>query len=76
MFISSNLTPRSLDVYISDISLHIEFLVEYLGDEEVANRLEQVNRAIQTESGAYLHYWLLPNSIFWLGLQEAREFKL
>jgi hypothetical protein len=70
---SSNLPPRSLDVYISDIPSYIKLLLEYLGVEEVTHRLEQINRAIQTESGAYLHYWLLPNSIFWLGLIEARE---
>ena len=74
MLNTSNRTSRSLNVYISDVPLYIEFLVEYLGFEEVTNRLEQVNRAIQTESGTYLHYWLLPNSIFWLGLQEAIRF--
>jgi len=65
-----------MDVYISDIPHYIEFLVDYLGEGEVTDRLEQVHRAIQTESGAYLHYWLLPNSNFWLGLQEARRFNL
>jgi len=71
---SSALTPRSIDVYISEIPYYIEFLEEYLGAGEVTRRLEQINRSIHTESGAYLHYWLLPNSSFWLGLQEARRF--
>ena len=69
----STLTPRSTDVITPDIPRYIKFLEEYLGVEEVTRRLEQINRAIQTESGSYLHHWLLPNSTFWLGLQEARQ---
>jgi len=52
---------------------YIDFLEKYLGADNVTHRLQQINREIQMESGAYLHYWLLPNSSFWLGLQEARQ---
>lgn len=67
------LTPRSIVVNIPDIPRYMEFLEEYLGVEEVNQRLKKINRAIKIESGTYLHYWLLPNSIFWLGLEEARQ---
>ncbi len=69
---SSSLTPRSIDIHTAEIPHYIDFLEKYLDADKVTNRLQQINRAIQIESGAYLHYWLLPNSSFWIGLQEAR----
>jgi len=67
------LTPRPLDVYSDDAISHFYFLEDYFGTEEIEDRIEQINRAIQIESGVYLRYWLLPNSHFWLGIQEARK---
>jgi hypothetical protein len=69
------LSPRSIEVQISEIPYYFDFLEDYLGAEEITHRLEQVNRAIHTESGAYLNYWLIPNSSFWLGIQEARHLR-
>lgn len=67
------LTPRPLDVYSDDAISHFYFLEDYFGTDEIEHRLEQVNRAIQIESGVYRRLWLLPNSQFWLGIQEARK---
>jgi len=67
------LTPRPLDVYRDDALSHFYFLEDYFGTDEIEHRLEQVNRAIQIESGVYRRLWLLPNSQFWLGIQEARK---
>lgn len=67
------LTPRSLDVYSDDAISHFHFLEDYFGTDEIEHGLEQVNSAIQIERGVYLRYWLLPNSQFWLGIQEARK---
>jgi len=68
------LTPRFLDVYSGDAINYFYFLENYFGADEIEHRLEQVNRAIRTESGVYLRYWLLPNSQFWMGIQKARKF--
>jgi HJR/Mrr/RecB family endonuclease len=66
-------TPRSNDIYTSDIPYYIGFLENYLGVEEVSRRLQQIDKAIKTERGVYLNYWLLPNSSFWIGIREARQ---
>lgn len=66
------LTPRTLDVYSDDAISHFYYLEAYFGTDEIEHRLEQINRAIQIESGVYRRLWLLPNSQFWLGIQEAR----
>jgi hypothetical protein len=71
---NNTLIPHSIDVSTSRIPEYIDFLENYLGIVEVTHRLQQISRAIQMERGmAYLHYWLLPNSAFWIGLQEARQ---
>ncbi len=67
------LTPHSLDVDSDNAISHFYFLEDYFGNDEIEQKLEQVNRAIKIESGVYLRYWLLPNSQFWLGIQEARK---
>jgi hypothetical protein len=70
---TKTLIPRTISVCTSEIPRYINFLEEYIGKAEVINRLEQITRIIQIENGAYLHYWLLPNLAFWIGLHETRQ---
>jgi hypothetical protein len=59
---------------ILDTEAHdaINYLVGFLGEQQVDNKIRRTHQILSMESGAYLEYWVKPNASFWLGLEVCR----
>lgn len=59
---------------ILDTEAHnaINYLVGFLGEQQVEDKIRRTHQILSIESGAYLEYWVKPNASFWLGLEACR----
>jgi hypothetical protein len=62
---------RELAVHDTEAHEFVDFLVNFLGQKRVFDRIRRAHRVISLERGNYLEYWVRPIYSFWLGLEAA-----
>ena len=63
---------RVFEVEERTASRYFKRLEEFLGPDDIDQKISQIERELQIETGLYKQYWVLPKRSWWLGLRDAK----
>jgi len=65
---------REIEIRDYEAGKYFEFLEGFFSSDALDEKLQKLEREVSQEQGAYLRYWVIPKSAFWLGIKEGRRF--